>query len=39
MPSKYSDEVKARAVELVLHTQANPATSHGATRGWRNSWI
>lgn len=30
MPAKYSDEVKARAVELVLHAQADPATSHGA---------
>ena len=30
MPVKYSDEVKARAVELVLHAQSDPDTSHGA---------
>ena len=30
MPPKFSPELKARAVELVLHAQADPAT--GATR-------
>lgn len=30
MPVKYSDEVKVRAVELVLHAQADPDTSRGA---------
>ena len=30
MRARYSDEVKARAVELVLHAQEDPATSHGA---------
>ncbi|MCO1340325.1 transposase [Kocuria polaris] len=30
MPVKYSDEMKARAVELVLHAQADPATAEGA---------
>lgn len=32
MPAKYSDELKARAVELVLHAQADPATASGAVR-------
>lgn len=30
MPVKYSDELKGRAVELVLHAQADPDTAHGA---------
>lgn len=30
MPVKYTDELKARAVELVIHTQANPTTANGA---------
>lgn len=29
MPVKYSDEVKARAVELVLHAQSDPDTARG----------
>ena len=32
MPIKYTDELKQRAVELVLHAQANPDTAHGAVR-------
>ncbi len=32
MPPKFSPELKARAVELVLHAQADPATATGATR-------
>ncbi|SMX88719.1 MULTISPECIES: hypothetical protein [unclassified Brevibacterium] len=27
---KYTDEPKARAVELVIHTQADPETANGA---------
>lgn len=30
MPVKYTDEVKTRAVELVLHAQGDPDTSRGA---------
>lgn len=30
MPVKYTDEVKSRAVELVLHAQSDPTTAHGA---------
>lgn len=30
MPLKYTPELKQRAVELVLHAQADPATAHGA---------
>lgn len=30
MPVKYTDELKQRAVELVLHAQADPDTAHGA---------
>ncbi|RNE48041.1 transposase [Corynebacterium alimapuense] len=30
MPIKYTDELKQRAVELVLHAQADPDTAHGA---------
>lgn len=30
MPVKYTDELKARAVELVLHAQTDPATANGA---------
>ena len=30
MPSKYTPELKQRAVELVLHAQANPDTARGA---------
>ena len=30
VPVKYSDEIKARAIELVLHAQADPATANGA---------
>lgn len=30
MPVKYSDELKARAVELVIHAQADPDTVKGA---------
>lgn len=30
MPVKYTNELKARAVELVLHAQADPVTAHGA---------
>ena len=32
MPIKYTDELKQRAVELVIHAQANPDTAHGAVR-------
>ena len=32
MPVKYTDEMKSRAVELVLHAQADPATATGAVR-------
>lgn len=32
MPIKYTDELEQRAVELVLHAQANPDTAHGAVR-------
>lgn len=30
MPVKYTDELKARAVELVIHAQADPETANGA---------
>ena len=30
MPVKYTDELKARAVELVVHAQADPETANGA---------
>ena len=30
MPVKYTDELKARAVELVIHAQADPSTANGA---------
>ncbi|MBM7767902.1 transposase [Glutamicibacter nicotianae] len=30
MPIKYTDELKTRAIELVLHAQSNPDTSNGA---------
>ena len=30
MPVKYTPELKQRAVELVLHAQADPATAHSA---------
>ncbi|SDS10211.1 transposase [Corynebacterium timonense] len=30
MPSKYTPELRQRAIELVLHAQADPATSRGA---------
>ncbi|MCG7438993.1 transposase [Corynebacterium freneyi] len=30
MPKKYTDELKARAIELVLHAQADPDTARGA---------
>lgn len=30
MPVKYTDELKARAVELVIHAQADPETATGA---------
>ncbi|MHA5284039.1 transposase [Corynebacterium urinipleomorphum] len=30
MPVRYTPELKQRAVELVLHAQADPATAHGA---------
>ena len=30
MPIKYTDELKQRAVELVIHAQANPDTAYGA---------
>ena len=30
MPVKYTDELKARAVELVMHAQADPDTANGA---------
>lgn len=30
LPVKYSDEIVARAVELVLDAQAEPATAEGA---------
>lgn len=30
MPKKYTDDVKKRAVELVLLAQSNPDTSYGA---------
>lgn len=30
LPIKYTDELKTRAIELVLHAQANPDTSNGA---------
>jgi len=29
MPVKYTDELKARAVELVIHAQADPNTANG----------
>lgn len=30
MPVKYTDELKVRAVELVIHAQADPDTANGA---------
>lgn len=30
MPIKYTDELKTRAIDLVLHAQSNPETSNGA---------
>ena len=30
VPVKYTDELKARAVELVIHAQADPSTANGA---------
>src|SRR5699024_1832701 len=30
LPVKYTDELKARAVELVIHAQADPDTANGA---------
>jgi len=30
MPSKYTPELKQRAIELVLHAQADPDTARGA---------
>jgi transposase-like protein len=30
MPSKYTPELKTRAIELVLHAQADPDTARGA---------
>lgn len=30
MPSKYTPELKQRAIDLVLHGQADPHTSRGA---------
>ena len=30
MPVKYTDELRARAVELVIHAQADPATANGS---------
>ncbi|MGO3647961.1 MAG: transposase [Candidatus Corynebacterium faecigallinarum] len=30
MPSKYTPELKARAIELVLHAQGDPDTARGA---------
>ena len=30
MPSKYTPELKQRAIELVLHAQASPDTARGA---------
>ncbi|BAC17073.1 transposase [Corynebacterium efficiens YS-314] len=30
MPVKYTDELKQRAVELVIHAQADPDTAYGA---------
>ena len=30
LPVKYTDELRARAVELVVHAQADPATAAGA---------
>lgn len=30
MPIKFTDELKTRAIDLVLHAQLNPETSNGA---------
>ena len=30
LPVKYTDELEARAVELVIHAQADPDTANGA---------
>lgn len=30
VPIKYTDKLKQRAVELMIHAQANPDTAHGA---------
>ncbi|MER8026881.1 hypothetical protein SLW73_17095 [Glutamicibacter protophormiae] len=32
MPIKYTDELKTRAVDLVIHAQADPSTANGAIR-------
>ncbi|WP_417372438.1 transposase [Glutamicibacter protophormiae] len=32
MPIKYTDEIKTRAVDLVIHAQADPSTANGAIR-------
>lgn len=34
MPSKYTPELKARAIELVLHAQGDPDTARGAVKSW-----
>ena len=36
MPVKYTDELKVRAVELVIHAQAGPDTVNGAITGVAN---
>lgn len=32
LPIKYTDELKTRAVDLVIHSQADPSTANGAIR-------
>lgn len=32
MPIKYTDEIKTRAVDLVIHAQSDPSTTNGAIR-------
>lgn len=32
MPIKYTDEIKTRAVHLVIHAQSDPSTANGAIR-------
>ncbi|KWR70222.1 transposase [Arthrobacter sp. W1] len=32
MPIKYTDELKTRAVDLVIHAQSDPSTANGAIR-------